>query len=68
MAGRRCLHPWIVVQEFGSPTLTPRWLLVHLQQALGHPLAAQQEELQLIKAKVVSQQVHPTELLSPHAS
>jgi hypothetical protein len=68
MADRRCLLLWTVVQEFDSPTLTLGWLLVHLQQALGHPLAAPQEELQLIKAKVASQQVHLTELLSPHAS
>jgi hypothetical protein len=64
MAGHRRLHPWIVVQVFYSPALTPRWF----QEALGHHLAAQQEELQLIEAKVASQLAHPMELLSPYAS
>jgi hypothetical protein len=68
MVDYRCLYPWTAVQAFDSPTLTPRWLLVHLQQALGHPLAAQQEELQPIEARVASQQAHPIVCLSPHVS
>ncbi len=64
MAGHRRLHPWTVTQGFDSPSLTPRWV----REVLGHLLAAQQAELQLLEARAAWQQARPMELLSPHAS